>query len=459
MGDFFKDSFAVFALLLSALVLAPRVGRMRGLPAALRGLRPQILRSGAFVLAAAVLAMQAANIVNPKPWDYPPLYLAARAAAEGRSLYAPQSLLASHAELADQIEFPSVYLDTVVTPFNPYPPVTSLFTAPLGMLGYRLSLAIHCAFQALFFVGAVFLLRSITVRLGAAVGVTESFVLTLAFAPVLSAFGLAQNVFGALFFVALWLVLAERRPLAAGVALGAAFPFKPVVLIVGALSAFAVTRRSAAAFVGVVTALLGLAALVFGPSAFAEYARWGTAVPFHHYVEPVAQSLLAVVYRLTDFVPAARIDPNHAFHPPFLVAAVTIAMTTLLILLRAGSDEASRQLKRVLAVLLALLVYPGSLFNTLPLMLPVFFVMLGLSERLPIHKAWVVAFIFVEYALVAIRVDDSWWFHGGFPAMLLAWIVVAGLLLRLRDVGESSSPVEVGLVCSEPWQGLGESAS
>ena len=429
---------------------------MRGLPQALRGILPRAVRLGALTLAAAVLALQGDNIINPKPWDYAPLYLAARAAAEGRSLYSPESLLDSHDQLVDQVDFPSIYLDTVVTPFNPYPPVTSLFTAPLGTLGYRLSLTIHCIAQLLFFAGSVLLLRALAARLGAPIGTAEAFVLALSFAPVLSAFSLAQNVFGALFFVVLWLSLAERRTVAAGAALAAAFPFKPLVLTAGVLSAFAVDRKSAAAFAGGLTALLASAAAVFGPSAFSEYARWGTAVPFYHYVEPVTQSLLAVVYRLSGFLPAAGIDASHAFHPPFLVAAGAIAVVSVWILLRAGSDAASRRLKRVFAVLVALLVYPGSLFNTLPLMLPLFFVLLALSDRLPVRKGWVVGFVFVEYALVAIRVEDGWWFHGAFPAMALAWLFVGGLLMRLREIGEPSATAKA--LGARPWQGLGEQA-
>ena len=204
------------------------------------------------------------------------------------------------------------------------------------------------------------------------------------------------------------------------------------MLTVGVFTAFVVNWRSAAAFAGALLLLLGLAALAFGPSAFVEYARWGTAVPFYHYVEPVAQSLLAVVYRLSSFVPSAHVDLSHAVHLPFLFSAAILALATLVLIRNCGRDESSRQLARLLAILVALLVYPGSLFNTLPLMLPVFFVVLGLSERLPIAKGWVAAFVFAEYALVAVRVGDSWWFHGGFPAMLLAWVFVAGLLLRLR---------------------------
>jgi hypothetical protein len=263
--------------------------------------------------------------------------------------------------------------------------------------------------------------------------------LGLCYPPVIAAFSLAQNVFGALFFVTLWLWLAERNHVMSGVALAAAFPFKHLVLTVGALSALVTRVSSAVAFCITVAAMCVFAVIFFGPSSFSEYARWGTAVPFYHYVEPVTQSLLAAMYRLVGYTPDAWAGANFAFYPPFLLVAGILVAISAVIIVWSPKDPASRQLKRVLVIVVALLVYPGTLHNTMVLMLPVFFVVLALRDDIPVSDGLLLGFVLVEYLLTSLRPGGTWWPYGGFLGMVVAWLFLCVLLIRMTVVSRSAT--------------------
>ena len=431
MEEAAKHLIVAGAFLLATLNLANMTGLMNGRRGALaRFLRAAVV-GGVITLGVVVVGGHVWNILKPRPWDYPPLYIAARAAANGNSAYSPQSLRATHDELAEEVDLPAIYIKTVKTPFNPYLPVTLLVTAPLGLLGYRASLAIHLVIHTTFFACGVLLLRSLCADIGRGIGVPAALALGLCYPPVIAAFSLAQNVFGAFFFVTLWLWLAGRNHIMSGVALAAAFPFKHLVLTAGALSALVARVTSTIAFSITVAATCLIAAIVFGPSSFGEYARWGTAVPFYHYVEPVTQSLLAAMYRLTSYTPDAWAGADFAFYPPFLLVAGILVAISAGVIVWSPNDAASRQLKRVLVIVIALLVYPGTLHNTMVLMLPVFFVVIALRDDIPVSEGWVFGFVLVEYLVTALRPGGTWWPYGGFLGMVLAWLFLCVILFRM----------------------------
>jgi hypothetical protein len=434
-----KHLIVAGAFLLTALNLANMTVLMNGRRGAVSGVLRAAVVGGAIALGFLVVSGHLWNILKPRPWDYPPLYIAARAAANGNSAYSPESLRTIHDELAEEVDLPLIYIKTVKTPFNPYLPVTLLVTAPLGLLGYRASLAIHVVIHTTFFVCGVLLLRSLCADVGRRIGLPAALALGLCYPPVIAAFSLAQNVFGAFFFVTLWLWLAERNRIMCGVALAAAFPFKHLVLTVGALSALVARVSSAIAFSITVAAMCVTAVIFFGPSSFSDYARWGTTVPFYHYVEAVTQSLLAAMYRLVGYTPDAWAGANFAFYPPFLLVAGILVAISAGVIAWSPNDAASRQLKRALVIVIALLVYPGTLHNTMVLMLPVFFVVIALRDDIPVSEGWLFGFVLVEYLVTSLRPGGTWWQYGGFLGMVVAWVFLCVLLIRMTVLKRSAA--------------------
>ncbi len=436
MGEALKTglTIGVLAIAAAALLSMSRYG-IGFAPRVRAGLRILLL-AGATGLGLLMVAGHVGNVRHPRPWDFPPLYIAAKAAARGDSMYAPESLRASYDELEGEVDLPRVYIETVKTPFNPYLPVTALTTAPLGALDYRLALSLHCAMMTTCFALAVFVLQRFGAQIGEPIPMLASAALMLAYPPVLSAFALAQNVFGALLFVALWMAFADRKPIAAGLAVAAAFPFKHLALIPAGLSLAVCGYRVFTGAVISLAALAGLSVLVFGTESYADYARWGTKVPFHHYVEPVTQNFLAVVYRVSGFGHGTGLAPGPDLNlgllniALFLAIAALVAVATLWVVIRARGDEPTSALKRALVMVCALIVYPGTLFNTLVLMLPVFAVVLSLRRALGYPEWAPLAFVLVEYVLLAPRTGGTWWFHGTVPAMTLAWCFLFVILVR-----------------------------
>lgn len=445
MAEPAKQLILAGALVLTVLTLASMTVLMSGHRGAVARVLRAVVVGGVVALCLVVVVGHVWNILKPKPWDYPPLYIAARAAANGNSPYSPESLRTVHDELADEVDLPLIYINTVKTPFNPYLPVTLLVTSPLGRLGYRASLAIHVIIHTTFFVCAVLLLRSLSAGIGRRIGLPEALAIGLCYPPVLAAFSLAQNVFGALLFVSLWLWLADRNRITSGIALAAAFPFKHLVLTVGALSALAVRVSSAVAFSVTVAAMCVMAVLFFGVSSFSEYCRWGTSVPFYHYVEPVTQSLLAAMYRSFDYTPDAWAGAEFAFYPPFLFVAGILVAISAGVIAWSSDEAASRHLKRVLVIVAALLVYPGTLHNTMVLMLPVFYVVIALRDDIPLSQGWIYGFVLVEFFAGSLRLGGNWWSYGGFLGMVVAWLFLCMLLIRMTVLRRSGvSPDDRG---------------
>ena len=85
---------------------------------------------------------------------------------------------------------------------------------------------------------------------------------------------------------------------------------------------------------------------------------------------------------------------------------------------------------------LVLIVYPNTLYNTLPLILPVLVLVLFLADDLAMPPVAVVAMVASAYALVVTRATP------GIIMLVVVWGFVLFTLVRLPVVDESPAVVE-----------------
>lgn len=373
-------------------------------------------------LALYVLVRTYGNAVNPAPWDFPVFYTVAVSAAEGLSFYDPNSLLATFTEIQRQWNVPA---DWLVEVGFWYAPPTALYLAPLGFLSYPGALITNDLVQVAFFGTSIVLLhRYFPLREGP-IGLVEMALLGLLFRPILSAFRLSQIVFGALFCLVLATGTVEGRRWVGGLALGVGALFKHLLLIPAALAIALRRWRMALAALAGLLATMFAAGLVFG---FDVYRGFVTNGPGDRSPElaldPVIQSLNGALRRFFDAVPTAPGALDAILYPPYLIAAGVFTVVTLLIARRVEGTDWGIVPGFALISLLSLLVYPNTLFNTLPLMLPALIVLVHSGDRLGVPSRVQVLAVVAVYGAVGLHS------RLGFAALVFAWAFLAVSIVR-----------------------------
>lgn len=362
------------------------------------------------------------NAGSPVPWDFPYFYTVARNAVEGISFYDPETLVASFVEVQRVWDVPS---DWLVEVGFWYAPTTVLYLAPLGFLGYPAALVTNDLVQAAFLVGSILLLhRSFPLRPGR-MGLVDMALLGMLSRPVISAFALSQIVFGALFCLVVATTSVTGRRWAGGVALGVGALFKHLLIIPAVLALALRNWRMTAAALASLLATGLLAGLVFGFDVYREFLAHGPSGRSPELaLDPVIQSLNGVMRQLFGAVPAGPGAWNAILYPPYLVVAAILTLSTLFICWRASREPRLLVPCFALVSLLSLIVYPNTLFNTLPLMIPALVVILHNIESLSVSPRVAVVVVAGIYGATATHS------RFGFAALMIAWIFLAATLAR-----------------------------
>jgi hypothetical protein len=318
-----------------------------------------------------------------------------------------------------------------------YLPPSMLLLLPLGFLGFRAALALHYLIQGAFLVGAAWLIHRTTPLEPGGRGFAALMLLVLLFAPVQSGWMLAQIVPGALFFLALAIHRAGRSSLGSGIALAVGFFYKHLLLIPAALMIASRDRRLRVAglvsIAGIVVALV-LSPLVFGAGVVHAWAANGPGARSPELaVDPVVQSLLALLYRASGVTPRGSLLHIVLF-PPFLAIAALLTLGTLVILARRNAATPAERLW--LLASLALACYPNTLFSTLALLLPVIFGVAYAALRRGAPFAIAAAFVIGNYLLAALAPQQAGWLS------LVCWGASAAVLLTSPRV-ETAPVAEV----------------
>lgn len=366
------------------------------------------------------------NIIIPQPWDYPVFYTVGKAAVSGRAFYRLDVLRDVFSEATSSAPVPSDWLSWKGIGYWYLPP-SALLIAPLGLFDYTPSLIIHTITQGAFFVASAVLLHRMTPISNGWRGLLEAVALMLVFRPVQEVFSLAQVVFGALFFLTVALCTIDEKPAVAGVALGVGALYKQLLAVIPALTLCMRKPTAAFGFVAMTTVAVVTSVLAFGVGVFGEYSRYGpSANPARYYFTgPLNQSLFATVYR-TFGLPREDFSIGEALlSPRFALPAAILTLLTGALCLRSTRNPAAPHLKMILSCSLALLLSPFTLYHTVTLILPVFFVLYSHRNSLPAPARVIILFIASQYAVGSIQ------YIGGFYVLLSSWLCIAALLLGM----------------------------
>jgi hypothetical protein len=363
------------------------------------------------------------NITKPSGWDFPVFFTVARNALKGMSFYNPQALLQTFTEVQREANVPPDWLSEFG--FS-YAPPTALLLAPLGVFGYSMSLFVHYLVQGAFLGGSIVLLHRFYPLRPGAMGLAEMGILALAFRPVISAVGLAQIVFGALLFVVLAMWAARDHPWLAGLSLGVGAWFKLLLFIPAALSpAMRKSRVAAGAFLAA-AAIAAVAGLTFGFGVYREFVTFGPSDrPAGLSLDPVIQSLNGFLRRVFDTVPSNPGAVASILYWPYLVVGGLLTAATVVIAWKVRRHTEATTLVFGFFIVLSLIVYPNTLYNTLPLVIPVLVVILFWISDLPFPRSVTVGFLAALGGVVA----GTW--DGGFVALILLWVFLATCLVSI----------------------------
>lgn len=381
-----------------------------------------------------VVVRSLSNAASPVPWDYPVFYTVAHNAASGDSFYDPEALRSGFAEVQAEWGVPD---DWLVEPGFWYSPETALYLAPFGFLEYPVALVVNDLVQMVFFAGAIFLLhRAFPLRPGW-MGFVDMAVLGLLFRPVLGAFDLSQIVFGALLALVVALIAVERKGWLAGVALGVGTMFKHLLLIPAVLALAIRKWRIGVGALIAISALSVGAGAIFGFDVFSEYLAFGAGDRSPELaLDPVIQSLNGELRRILGDVPSAPGALEAILYPPYLLIGAVLTAVTCVVCWRASLRQGLATACFALITILALITYPNTLYNTLPLMLPALVVLISQSERLGVPPKALVVLMAGVFALVGAHS------RFGFIALMVVWVALSVVLGRLAWSSRGTRPAE-----------------
>ncbi len=354
------------------------------------------------VSGAAVLLLALKNVRNPPEFDFLYFWINGKVAAQRLNYYHPEFAAQIAQLLQPSREFRLELLNTSFL----YPPPTILFFLPLGWFSLKTAALVWYALQIGCLAFAIPLLSRVFLQDGSKLGLLVTGVLTLAMYGAYSNVKTGQTLFLLLLLVTL--SFRARNRFTGGIWLGLCALLKPFAAV---LLVYAIVRRKWNALAGALATLAASALLtyaIFGQAVFRSYLGQTNyaALPEAMFTEPQNQSLLAWIFRIAGSSRAALIV--------FVLVAVILAGVTLrqLIRLPAAADG----IAFASALMLALLVYPGSLRSySILLIVPILLLVRSGAQR---RIAWAVP---LAYGLM---VAGGGYFIGFASALL--WLVFAG---------------------------------
>jgi Glycosyltransferase family 87 len=368
-----------------------------------------------YVIAAIFACWQAVNLMQARirimpQWDFRVFWAYGQLMARGENVYATSSYDSLYKEFTPDKDF----IESVMHVGATYPPPTMFLFRPLGCCEVRAAYRYWYVFLLISIAVAAEFLRRMFLRSSGLWGLL--FVLLLIF----SLHGTWDTIrFGQTNFLALILFLLYWRdrdkPLAGlWIAFGAVIKLYFGLFLLDAL----IFRRWRVLLwsigSGVLLALTSL--LLLGPSTFFSYflLRPTSRIPGWVYVEWMNQSLLGTILRITH----APIEGGGlARNPLFLFSALALAVATAWLVYRLGPTS---EWGLSLWMLLALIIYPGTLAHYSVMLLPVLLLVWRERDTSPLGVWGTVCFITAIVGLAG--------FHShAFLAYVVCWATLAVL--------------------------------
>jgi len=338
------------------------------------------------------LRVLAAKVHNPPQWDFLALWLYGKATAMHLDIYRPGFAAQIAAPFHPDASFRREVIDVGFV----YPPTSIWLFLPLGWLGYHGAAALWAAVNLVILLADAYLLWRLF-----ADGGRRDLLALLAAAAILfklpatpQTIDFLQSNFIAL--LAVLLLLKDRDNARGGLWLALAFMAKPFL---GLMFVYALLRRKwVAALVGAGSLVLVAIGswIVLGTQTMVTYVANSpySRQPSWVFTEKTNQSLLATILRATRW--AGEYPPTH--NPVYLaLSAALIAVTVALILRARDRDDWAF----ALALLVGLLVYPGTQFFYSDLLIIPALMLWNLSRPSTIASAAVLVFITAEFIAIA----------------------------------------------------------
>jgi len=364
------------------------------------------------------LQIMRVNIANPPQWDFHLFWTFGQASAQGKNPYHQEYLLNLAAPLNPSDELVAELY------FFHAPPTLFLF-APLGWFD------IHTAYLVWYILNGILLLVDILLlwRLffndRGLIGLLMVAGIVLVTYPTLANLHFGQlNYLLLLFVLLLW---RHRDQPIAGLWLTLGIFVKPIILVLGL---YILVRRGwrqigIALITGVMISIA--TSLVYGTEMFFGYLSNNPIVnkmPIYLYAEPVNQSLLATILRLTNY----NLDSGSPLlHPLFLATALLLTLLTVWLVYRMDEDDTG--LGMALTLALALLIFPKTLTHYSFLLLLPLFLIWKQREKIPSGVIATLAFITIVEVFMFVQNGD--W---TFLSYLLTWLFIAFLIFSFSHV-------------------------
>ena len=261
----------------------------------------------------------ARNFQSQPLWDFHCYWIYGRTITDGRNPYDPAELAISAAPLETTEEFREELLFF-------YPPPALFVLAPLGWTDIRTACNLWQLVNIAFFLGNIWLLRRFAATLDSPPGFDVLLCLFLTLRGTADTFVFTQVNF--MLLTALLLYWLNRDRLVGGGALAAGILLKPFLAFAPLEIVLAQRWWSLAG--GLITALLLCLAswTAFGAEVWKSYLWSNPAalqIPDSMFTEPMNQSLLATVLRITGYQFA---EHSPYTHPLFLILLTTITLVT-----------------------------------------------------------------------------------------------------------------------------------
>lgn len=366
-----------------------------------------------------------ANIINPHEWDFLSFYLFGKVAINGSNFYNITNFLN--------------VLSNITLPFTPsnsfinstlafqYLPPNIFYFIPLGLFDFNSANYVWLTINILFIFLDISLLYKLffkTKKLLYFLGLLSLFLLLPGTQKALL---FEQTTFICLFLL---LIIWKNRDLPnSGIWLSIAMFTKPILAI---FFIYPVLRRKwktiiIAAITSLIIILVTL--LIFGSSVFVTFFTRNPTlrVPNTTYTEWVNQSLLATILRVTNY-DFSYVTP--LIHPLFLISAFFLTAISFWITFKIDVDKSEWAF--AIIILLALMIYPGSINSYGPMIIPVIILLLMDSKKL-LNGGWLY--------IISITAVYSIMYINPFVSYLFLWSTLVLVVFTNSELKSGLKPV------------------
>ncbi len=355
-----------------------------------------------FILTIAILI---GNILirlsHPQIWDFTAFYLYGKVADAGYDYYLPENFHLVYNTLTLPPLPYREFVEEVVNAGFLYPPPTILLFAPLGFLSYNTALITWTIFNLFFAIGCIYLAYDLFFKKYKLNGLMLVTMLFFLLSPVRQTISFSQTNFILFFLLLLMYKYSDRK--FAGILLALAVFTKPYVIVFGLFFLLRKQWKTISYFIISSLVLVGITALLFGVKPFISYIfnNPSKRLPAWVFSEDINQSLHAVLLRL-NFI---------EFDKPLIYTIISagVFLVTAFYLFYLLKKKLYDYIWAIL-LLVALLIYPGTLSYYGVLLLFIIFQIFDEKSPLGFNRYISVPIIFIFYYLSAISLFACIWF-------------------------------------------------